>query len=428
MRVYLLIMLVAAGVTFLSVPLVRQFALVTGTVAPVRERDVHTHPTPRLGGVAMALGFIAAMLIARHTDYLGEAVGSAAGWGVMLGAALICLLGVIDDIWDLDWLTKLLGQILIAGLVAWMGVQLVSFPIFGLTIGSSRLSLVVTALVVVVAINAVNFVDGLDGLAAGMIGIGAIGLFIYSYSLARTLGEGSFASLATAVVAALAGICLGFLPHNFSPASIFMGDSGAMLLGLLTASGAIIVAGQIDPANVYFRQAFPSFLPILLPLAVLALPLFDMTFAVVRRLAAGKSPFHPDRKHLHHRLLDAGRSRQRAVLIMYLWTAVFSLGAASMVLFRIRTVLGISVFAALVAAVITVEALPGLKHWLGQKLRRGYIPPRGPAHSRRLSRASQDPAPAAEPAPSLAAPAASGSAPAVDTDTDLDSREEVDTP
>ena len=206
MKFYLLVFLVACALTYISVPLVRQFALATGTLAPVRERDVHQFPTPRLGGVAMGLGFLAAMGLAWHLPYLAPAVNTGAGRGLLVGAALICLLGVVDDIWDLDWYTKLAGQVLIAGLMAYLGVQLTSFPVFGLTIGSSRLSLAVTVFVVVAAINAVNFVDGLDGLAAGMMAISAAGLFIYSYTLAITLGATSYASLATTTAAALVGI------------------------------------------------------------------------------------------------------------------------------------------------------------------------------------------------------------------------------
>ena len=381
MKFYALIFLVATAVTYLAVPLVRQFAIATGTLAPVRERDVHQFPTPRLGGLAMGVGFLVALLIASHTPYLAEAASWQHTRGLVIGVVLICLLGVADDIWDLDWYTKLAGQILIAGLMAYLGIQLTSFPVFGLTIGSSRLSLVVTILVVVAAINAVNFVDGLDGLASGMMAIGASGLFIYSYTLTRTLGTESYASLATTVAAALAGICLGFLAHNFSPASIFMGDTGAMLLGLVTAAAAIIVTGQIDPAVVYFRQAFPSFLPILLPIAVLALPLFDMIASVIRRLYHHQSPFQADAGHLHHRLSHAGRSRVRAVLVMYIWTAVFSLGAASLTLLRMRYVAVVVGVASLLALIATIEILPAAREGIRWRLNPRYETPQAPAHA-----------------------------------------------
>lgn len=360
MRLYLLIMLIAAAVAYLTVPVVRHVALVTNALTPVRARDVHSTPIPRLGGVAMFAGFATAMAVASRVPFLGGVIDRSA-WAVVLGAGLVCLLGVIDDLWDLDWLTKLSGQVLAAGLMAWQGVQLITFPIGGLTIGSSRLSLISTVLVVVAAINAVNFVDGLDGLAAGIIGIGASAFFAYVYVLTRITSPGSYTSLAATVVAALLGICLGFLPHNFHPAKIFMGDSGSMQLGLLSAAGTIIVTGQIDPGAFAGQTALPVFLPILLPLAVLLLPLTDMMMAIVRRTRAGHSPFHPDRMHMHHRLLAAGHSHRRAVLVMYLWAAVASYSVAAMAFFPLRWVLPGAGIALVFTVLMTVDLMPGLR-------------------------------------------------------------------
>ncbi len=206
------------------------------------------------------------------------------------------LLGVADDIWDLDWLTKLVGQVLAAGLMAWWGgVQLYALPIGGsLTIPSSRLSLFATVLVVVVAINAVNFVDGLDGLAAGVTAIGGSAFLLYTYLLTRNISA-DYANVASVVIAVVVGACVGFLPHNLNPARIFMGDSGSMLIGLTFAAAGIVVTGQVDATTLTARQQVPAFLPILLPVAVLLLPLLDMGLAVVRRMGRGKSPFHPDR-------------------------------------------------------------------------------------------------------------------------------------
>lgn len=360
MRLYLLIALVAAAVTYLIVPVVRHVALVTHALTPVRARDVHTVPIPRLGGVAMFAGFFTAMAVASQVPFLDGVIDRSA-WGVVLGAGLVCALGVVDDLWDLDWMTKLSGQILAAGIMAWQGVQLITFPIGGLTIGSARLSLVSTVLVVVAVMNAVNFVDGLDGLAAGIIGIGATAFFAYVYVLTRLTSPGSYTSLAATVVAALIGICVGFLPHNFHPAKIFMGDSGSMQLGLISAAGTIIVTGQVDPGVFASRTAVPVFLPIVLPLAVLLLPLTDMTMAVVRRTRAGHSPFHPDRMHMHHRLLAAGHSHRRAVLVMYLWAAVASYSVAAMAFFRWEYVLVGAGVALVVTVCLTVDLMPGLR-------------------------------------------------------------------
>jgi len=360
-RVYLLVMLVAAVVTFLATPVALRLARATNALTPVRARDVHTTPTPRLGGLAMLAGFGVALLLASRVPFLEGVFSTAQPWAILGGAALVSLLGVADDIWDLDWMTKLAGQVLAAGLIAWQGVQLITFPVFGLTIGSARLSLVATVLVVVVAINAVNFVDGLDGLAAGMVGIGGLAFFGYTYLLTREATPGDYSSLAAVVIAAVVGTCIGFLPHNFHPSRIFMGDSGSMFLGLTVAAAAITVTGQIDPATFSAGQVLPAFIPIILPVAVLLLPLLDMTLAVARRLRAGQSPFQADRMHLHHRLLEWGHSHRRAVLVMYLWTAVISFSAAALVVFDRRVVLAVSAVAVVVALLVTIGKLPGLR-------------------------------------------------------------------
>lgn len=370
MKLYLLLALIAGSVTYLLTPVVRQLALAAHALTPVRKRDVHTVPTPRLGGVAMLGGFAVAMVLASRTSYFSRLFADPQPWSLLAGAVGICLLGFLDDLWDLEWWTKLAGQILIAGGMAWGGVQLVSFPIFGLTIGSSKLSIAVTVLVVVACINAVNFVDGLDGLAAGCIAIGAMGFFVYSYMLVRLTNAQSYASLAAAVVIMLVGICAGFLPHNFHPATIFMGDTGAMLLGLLSAGVSILATGQVDPAMFAGSEMFPSLLPILLPIAVLILPLTDMTMAVVRRMRAGHSPFHPDRMHLHHRLLNLGYSVVTAVLIMYLWAAYVALGAAALVVFEpIHVGIGLAI-GLVVVVVITVLSVPSVHQSIFRKRQR----------------------------------------------------------
>ena len=360
MKVYLLLMLVAAAVTYLSVPIVRHIALVFNALTPVRARDVHTTPIPRLGGVAMFLGFATAVTVASRVPYLSNVIDRSA-WAVVLGAGLVCLLGIVDDLWELDWMTKLVGQILAAGIMAWQGVQLITFPVWGLTIGSSRLSLFSTILVVLTVINAVNWMDGLDGLAAGVIGIGAVAFFAYVYALTRWTSPESYTSLAATIVAALIGICAGFLPHNFHPATIFMGDSGSMQLGLISAAGTIIVTGQIDPGSFGGTAAIPVFLPILLPLMVLLLPVADMIRLIVRRTMSGHSPFHADRMHMHHRLLAAGHSHRRAVLVMYIWAAVAAFSCAGLAFLPVRVVAVGAAVAVVAAVAVTVDLMPGLR-------------------------------------------------------------------
>lgn len=364
MRVYLLVTLVAATVAFLTTPVVRRLALRTGAITAVRARDVHTSPTPRLGGLAMLAGLAVAVVVASRLDFLSgvfvptaSPLGLAVPWAVLISAALVCLLGMADDIWDLDWMTKLVGQVLAAGFMAWNGVQLYSLPVGGITIASSRTWLFLTILLVVVAMNAVNFVDGLDGLAAGMIAIGGGAFFVYTYLLAQSASSDDYSNVASLLLACLVGACLGFLPHNLHPSRIFMGDSGSMLIGLVIAAAAIIVTGQINPAIVSQREAIPAFLPIVLPIAVLVVPLLDMGLAVVRRLLAGKSPFAPDRMHLHHRMLQLGHSHRRAVLVLYMWTALVAFPAALLAVWTVPAVLALLGVGTVVVVALTLGPL-----------------------------------------------------------------------
>lgn len=334
MRAYLLLLLIAAGTTYLATPLARRVAERASAMTPVRDRDVHSVPTPRLGGLAMLAGVAVAFAAASRMPFLSDLfTESRQAWAVLGAAAIVSLLGVADDVWGLDPLTKLSGQVLAAGLMAWQGVMLVSLPVAGgRWVGSSGLYLVVTVLAVVVAVNAVNFVDGLDGLAAGVVGIGSAAFFVYSYLLTRGASPDNYANLASMVVAVLVGVCLGFLPHNVHPARIFMGDSGSMLIGLLLASATVSVTSDFDPtvAKISGAQQVPVFLPVLLPVAVLMLPLTDLVLAVVRRVLAGQSPFAADKLHLHHRLLSLGHTHARAVGVLWLWTAVVSFGAIAL--------------------------------------------------------------------------------------------------
>jgi len=359
-RAYLFVLMVAAAVTYLTTPLVRRIARRIGAITPVRDRDVHTVPIPRLGGTAILLGFAVALLTASQMPFLARSFGeTGAPWGVLLGAAAVCALGVADDLWQLDAVTKLAGQSIAGGLMAWKGVQLVSLPVAGVTILSTGALVALTVIAVVVTINAVNFVDGLDGLAAGMIAIAGSALFMYSYLLSKDANPNDYSSLASLMTAALVGSCLGFLPHNFNPARIFMGDSGSMLIGLLFASSTIAITGQVDPQVVSEAKIVPAFfplLPVLLPLAVLAVPLVDLLLAVVRRTRAGRAPWHPDKMHLHHRLLEIGHSHARAVLIMYVWTAIIAFGVVSAFL-NLSTALLVGTAAVALAAVLTLGPL-----------------------------------------------------------------------
>jgi len=188
----------------------------------------------------------------------------------------------------------------------------------------------ITILTVIISTNAVNFIDGLDGLAAGVVAIAGLAFFSYSYLLSRTYDPPNVFSSATFITAALVGVCVGFLPHNFHPARLFMGDSGSLMLGLLLAAATISMTGNIDPsAQVSGNAKVAILLPIVLPLAILSLPLLDVLLAVVRRTRAGRRPWHPDAEHLHHRMLRLGHTHVQAVLVLYLWAAVVALGVVS---------------------------------------------------------------------------------------------------
>jgi UDP-GlcNAc:undecaprenyl-phosphate GlcNAc-1-phosphate transferase len=328
---YVLVTGISAGVTYGLAVVIWKLGTKYRLYPKIRERDVHTRPTPRLGGVAMFLGMTVAFLVATQLPNFSIVFtepGKVLGLG---GAALIIvLIGVADDIWDLDWLTKLAGQVIAAGILAWQGVQVSTLPIGGQAIVSPYVSLIITVFAIVLVMNAINFIDGLDGLVAGVALIANAVFFVYTYLL-QAQAQTEYFNLASLTTAVLIGACLGFLPLNFHPAKLFMGDAGALLTGLLMAASAILVTGQVNSdfatrPDQFTAALVPGFIPILLPFAVLVVPLLDFGLAVTRRLRAGKSPFTADRKHLHHRLLDMGHSHLHAVLIFYGWTLVVSVG------------------------------------------------------------------------------------------------------
>ncbi|WP_181003417.1 MULTISPECIES: MraY family glycosyltransferase [unclassified Microbacterium] len=336
MKQYIFTILFTAFLTFALSWAVWQLSMRFKLYPGIRERDVHKTPTPRLGGVAMFFGIVAAFVVSRANDYFNPFWSAPQQiYGILGAMLLIVVVGVIDDLWDLDWLIKLGAQFLAAGLIAGVGgLQIYSLPIGGLTVGSSWVSFTLTVFSIVIVMNAVNFIDGLDGLVAGVCLIANGVFFVYSYLLLREFATNNF-SLATFIAAVLVGACLGFLPLNWTPAKLFMGDSGALLLGLLMATSAIAITGAIppgalDPEDFGRSQLLGAFIPIVLPIVVVLLPLLDFGMAVLRRLRAGKSPFSPDRKHLHHRMLDMGHSDRDAVLIFYAWTAVISLAVLLM--------------------------------------------------------------------------------------------------
>lgn len=359
MRVYMLLLVFAMATSILLTPAVRRAALTFQVLTPLRARDVHVVPTPRMGGIAITGGFAAALFLGRAIPYLEPAFRGSVVWTVLGGAIAICILGVVDDVWELDWMAKLAGQLIICAVMAMNGVQLISFPVFGITIGSSRLSVLVSVLVMVTIINAVNFIDGLDGLAAGVITIGAAAFFMYSYLLSRSSGAHTYATSAAVLMAAVVGGCLGFLWYNFHPASIFMGDAGSMVLGLLMGSAGIIVTGQLNPTVLGEHAVLTAILPLLLPFVVIIIPVVDLVLTALRRLLQGKSPFTADRTHLHDRLLDRGHSHRGVVLNLYGWTAIACACGVSLLVMSPWVVLLCTAAAVLVMILLTWVTYPG---------------------------------------------------------------------
>lgn len=322
MREYLVTLLLSAALCYSVTPYIRTFAIKFGAVARIRERDIHTTPTPRWGGVAMWVGMALTFAIVNHLSLVGKSFGRES-MGIFLAATFLLILGMVDDRFELDALTKLAGQALAAGILLIYGIQVLWLPINGVITLPPSIGQLATVLIVLVTINAVNFIDGLDGLAAGITAISGGAFFAFAYLLAVIYGfnRAGAPSLITAVII---GVCLGFLPHNFHPAKIFMGDSGSMLLGLLLAASAITLTGQIDPNAISAEKLGPTLLPLALPFAVLALPLIDLFSAILRRVRAGQSPFASDKEHIHHRIMRSGNSQQRTAIIMYMWTATIA--------------------------------------------------------------------------------------------------------
>ena len=358
---------VAAVVTFLLALLTYRLSTRYRLYPKIRERDVHTRPTPRLGGAAMFLGVIAAFAVASQLPPLEIVFSEPVRVLAVLGAAFIIVaIGIADDIWDLDWLTKLAGQIIAAGLLAWQGVSLAYIPLPGTLVSlSPYMSLILTVFIVVLVMNAINFIDGLDGLVAGVAILANGAFFVCTYVLTYGPTEQSnYFNFSELIAAILIGACVGLLPLNFRwgekrPAKLFMGDGGALLVGMLMAASTVSLTSSSD---LDFGTADPgtllaTFVPVILPVAVLVVPLLDFALAVTRRLRAGKSPFSADRQHLHHRLLDMGHSHLHAVLIFYAWTAVVATGCVMLLFVPWWIALAVTLVGLVVCATATLAPL-----------------------------------------------------------------------
>ena len=326
MREFLLTIAFAAALCYLITPFVKTLAMKAGAFINLRSRDTHTVVTPRWGGIGMWISMSITFLVVSHLPLVSKSFGREAT-GIFLAGTFIMILGALDDLYDLDSITKFAGQAVAGGILLLHGVQILWLPINGIYILPPSIGQLLTILFVMVVINAINFVDGLDGLATGIVAICAMAFFGFSYLLAvvNGLNRAGAPSLITAIII---GVCIGFLPHNYHPARIFMGDSGAMFLGLLLSAAAITLTGQIDLNAITNQSSNKVLLPLLLPFSILAIPLIDLSMAIIRRLRAGRSPFAADKEHLHHKLLSMGNSHRRTSAILYSWTAMFAFPTA----------------------------------------------------------------------------------------------------
>ncbi|MEJ8281858.1 hypothetical protein [Pseudonocardia spirodelae] len=343
-RELLLVGLVAAVVTLLLTGPVRMLALKVGAVAWPRGRDVHVTPTPRWGGLAMFGGVLAGLLLSLQLPALRLAYfeTSTEIVGVVVATALLVGVGMLDDRYDLDALTKFAAQVTAGGLLVLYGVQWLTIwiPIGGysflsgsyLSLGQGQ-SVLLTVLLTVALVNAMNFVDGLDGLAAGIGMITTLATAVFCIGLISENGNDPAAFVPALIAVVLAGACLGFLPHNFHPARIFMGDTGSMMVGVMLSAAITTASGRVqvgDGRSSVDLLALVS--PIIVLVGIVFIPTLDLLMAVVRRTRAGTSPFSPDKMHLHHRLLQVGHSHRRAVLLVYLWVAVIAFGGVGLAL------------------------------------------------------------------------------------------------
>jgi UDP-GlcNAc:undecaprenyl-phosphate GlcNAc-1-phosphate transferase len=313
----------AAVVTYLLLFPIRRTATRIGFVAEPDERRVHTTVTPLGGGVAMFGAFLLAMGLAALLPGLqGVFAGSSEPLGLVLGAAVIFAVGLIDDYREMSAPAKMAGQVLAAMVLVFLGVTMFQFkiPFVGFLVLSPQLTPLLTAMWVVVITNAVNLIDGLDGLAAGVVAIAAGALAIYGLRL-MDLGVLPADNIGPLIAVIACGVCLGFLPHNVHVARAFMGDAGALFLGLLMAAATMVIGGRTPE---YSGQSYFFFAPLFIPLFILGVPIADMAFAFVRRTARGTSFHTPDKDHLHHRLLRLGHGPRRTVVILWAWTAVLS--------------------------------------------------------------------------------------------------------
>ncbi len=324
-RTYGPVLLVATATTWLATFLWRSYASRRPSlVVQPDDRRIHDRTTPTGGGFAMWLAFLVSMAVASRLPRLRDLFeASSEVLGILLGATILFAIGLLDDIREVSPPAKLAGTILGASVMASQGVQMLYFrvPFWDTVVLDQSTGFLITVVWVVLVTEAVNLIDGLDGLAAGVALIAGLAFFLYA---SRQVEAGLLTgdSIGPLLAVVVVGVCLGFLPHNFHPARVFMGDAGALFLGLLLATSTLVVGGRTN--DEFSGQTFFFFAPVLIPFVILGVPLLDTAFAFLRRAVQRRGITVADKEHLHHRLVRLGHGHRRAVLILWAWTAVLA--------------------------------------------------------------------------------------------------------
>jgi UDP-GlcNAc:undecaprenyl-phosphate GlcNAc-1-phosphate transferase len=338
---YLAIGGLAAVTTCALTPLVAWFARRVGWVVEPDARRVHKVTTPDVGGIALFGGFAVAFVVARLLGSFAPLfAANSEPYGIILGAVTMFAVGLLDDIHEISAPAKVMGTVLVAVILVYFGVTMFSLrvPFAGVLVLSDDWVPLLTVVWLLVMTQAINLIDGLDGLAAGIVAIGAFAFFLYSQKL-TDLGLLDSGNVGPLLAMIATGVCIGFLPHNFNPARIMMGDGGALLLGLLLAVSTSVVGGRADSfSDEFIGQTYFFLAPLAIPLLILGVPILDTLFAIIRRARRGQGLATADKGHLHHRLMEMGHGQRRTVLILWGWTTLLS----AFVLYPVITGSGVS--------------------------------------------------------------------------------------
>src|SRR5271170_1961367 len=359
---YAVVALVGAIITALANRPARAISLRVGYTALPDDRKVHKSETPYGGGGAMLVGFCVALLFAFLIPPLRRIIESSHEMlGVLLAAGVIFVVGVVDDFREMSAPAKVAGEFLAASILYFSGTTMyqLKLPFAGFVVLGPSILPIITAVWVFALSNAVNLIDGLDGLAAGIVAIASGTLCVYGLRL-ESLGLLPSNNVGPLIAALTCGICLGFLRDNFHPAKLFMGDAGALMLGLLMSASTMVIGGRTPPAS---GVTFFFFAPLLIPVFILGVPLIDAVWAFVRRTVSGQGFHTPDKNHIHHRLMRLGHGHKRTVVILWLWTALL----CGFVLFPLFAP-GFNVFIPLGVALLLI----GLMTWFSPLVNRLY--------------------------------------------------------